>query len=119
MLFAQFPMQIPQVFCKPIFLGGFYKFALSDFGIIFEVNRLLTTVKSRRVRGEPSLLELSRARRRKAKSNCKLKRERSELCDRVNRRQGESNIKLALDIAEARRRKAKPTYNLNRKESSR
>ena len=32
-------------------------------------NRLLTTVKSRRARGEPSLLELSQARRRKTKSN--------------------------------------------------
>ena len=32
-------------------------------------NRLLTTVKSRRARGEPSLLELSRVRRRKTKSN--------------------------------------------------
>ena len=33
-----------------------------------EANRLLTTVKSRRARGEPSLLELSRVRRRKTKS---------------------------------------------------
>ena len=47
-------------------VGGFYKFALSDFGIIFEGNRLLTTVKSRRARGEPSLLKLFRARRKKA-----------------------------------------------------
>ena len=31
-------------------------------------NQLLTTVKSRRARGEPSLLELSRVRRRKTKS---------------------------------------------------
>ena len=36
--------------------GGFYKFALLDFGIILEVNRLLTTVKSRRARGEPQSL---------------------------------------------------------------
>ena len=33
-----------------------------------EANRLLTTVKSRRARREPSLLELSRVRRRKTKS---------------------------------------------------
>ena len=37
-----------------------------------------------RARGEPSLLELFRARRRKTQSNCKLKRERSERRDRVN-----------------------------------
>ena len=40
-------------------------------------------------------------------SNCKLTRSRSSLRSLFNRRQAESNIKLALNIAEARRRKAK------------
>ena len=61
-------------------------------------NRLLTTVKSRRARGEPSLLELSRVRRRKTKPTDDKPRAMS-----------------SLNIAEARRRKTKS--NLTKKDA--
>ena len=64
-------------------------------------NRLLTTVKSRRARGDPSLLELSRVRRRKTKPTDDKPRAMS-----------------SLNIAEARRRKTKSTDDKPRTISS-
>ena len=55
--------------------GGFYKFALSDFGIIFEVTRTSSESRSQ------TCLDYAESQVRKAKSNCKVERERSELRD--------------------------------------
>ena len=70
-----FLLSIDNSFVELAAIGGFYKFALADFGFIFEDNRRTSDRRAELARAIPSEEE-------EGSPNCKLKRERSGLRDR-------------------------------------